>query len=363
MGTQPLRNNIISRMTKISSIAFVFLLVNFLEVVVSDDTSWCKNVKHHHHDHAKDCKDVPWWFCEATAIVMSCDTDLMKRHCPVTCNSCDYCVDAIGSTKCWIRDLDPWFCKGKDAFYCRRTCKKCDPNGHWTNWSEWSACSKTCGAGEKEQTRTCTNPKPQHGGKPCEGENKATASCNDGPCPIDGGWSNWGKWGECSVTCGDGKQSRERQCNNPKPQHGGANCKGDATGTQICNSGPCPIDGGRSDWSKWGACSATCGNGTKEKSRTCTNPKPQHGGKDCQGENKATGACNNGPCPVDGGWSDWSKWGDCSTTCGNGTKEKSRSCTNPKPQHGGKACQGENKATGACNNGPCPVDGGWSDWS
>ena len=40
-------------------------------------------------------------------------------------------------------------------------------NGNYTSWSVWSECSATCGGGIQERTRTCTHPKPQNGGKDC----------------------------------------------------------------------------------------------------------------------------------------------------------------------------------------------------
>ena len=34
-------------------------------------------------------------------------------------------------------------------------------------------------------------------------------------CPIDGNWSDYGVWSECSKHCGGGSQTRRRTCNNP----------------------------------------------------------------------------------------------------------------------------------------------------
>ena len=47
-------------------------------------------------------------------------------------------------------------------------------DGGWTSfkpWSEWTQCSRSCGGGlrERKRYRHCTNPRPLHGGKKCEG--------------------------------------------------------------------------------------------------------------------------------------------------------------------------------------------------
>ena len=43
----------------------------------------------------------------------------------------------------------------------------------------------------------------------------------------------------------------------------------------------------------------SCGGGTHSRSRSCDNPKPAHGGKDCSklGPASESKACNNQPCP------------------------------------------------------------------
>ena len=56
-------------------------------------------------------------------------------------------------------------------------------NGGFTAWSAYSACSKTCGGGKKVTTRTCTKPKPMHGGKTCDGLYTYEKTCNTHSCP------------------------------------------------------------------------------------------------------------------------------------------------------------------------------------
>ena len=66
---------------------------------------------------------------------------------------------------------------------------------------------------------------------------------------MDGGWSDFGSWTECSASCGGGIRTRVRACTNPAPENGGADCVGDSVKTQECNTHSCDlVDGGWSDW-------------------------------------------------------------------------------------------------------------------
>ena len=51
-------------------------------------------------------------------------------------------------------------------------------DGNFTIWTNWSNCSRTCGVGEQERTRSCTNPAQRGEGKPCSGNESETKSCN-----------------------------------------------------------------------------------------------------------------------------------------------------------------------------------------
>ena len=57
------------------------------------------------------------------------------------------------------------------------------------------------------------------------------------------------------------------------------------------------IDGGYTEFSE-SECSVTCGGGTKNLTRTCTNPPPSNGGKDCSelGPAEKTVRCNEAIC-------------------------------------------------------------------
>ena len=59
---------------------------------------------------------------------------------------------------------------------------------------------------------------------------------------MNGGYSKWSAFEECSEECGGGEQSRSRSCDNPKPAHGGKDCSdiGPAMETKPCNTQACP---------------------------------------------------------------------------------------------------------------------------
>ena len=137
----------------------------------------------------------------------------------------------------WWCPLPPCALKGTNSLCLPNSCddnwcslnRNCRVrNGHWSEWS--AECSATCGGGV--QTRSCTNPAPQNGGKACAGGN-ATRPCNTQHCPIDGHWS---AWSPCDVSCGGGVQTRN--CTTPKD--GGKACSGIIYTARPCNSHPCP---------------------------------------------------------------------------------------------------------------------------
>ncbi|KAL5248468.1 hypothetical protein ACHWQZ_G017606 [Mnemiopsis leidyi] len=227
-------------------------------------------------------------------------------------------------------------------------------DGGWSSYGGWSECTKPCGTGTQTRTRTCTNPAPQYGGADCTGTAEETQNCNTHPCPIDGGWSGYGGLSLCTKPCGTGTQTRTRTCTNPAPQYGGADCTGTAEETLNCNTHPCPIDGGWSGYGGWSLCTETCGTGRQTRTRTCTNPAPQYGGADCTGTAEETQNCNTHTCPIDGGWSVNGEWSKCTKPCGTGRQTRTRTCTNPAPQYGGADCTGTAEETQDCNTDPCP---------
>ena len=58
---------------------------------------------------------------------------------------------------------------------------------------------------------------------------------------VDGGWSEWTGWSQCTKTCGTGTQQISRKCNDPVPQHGGHDCGADNSQSRDCNKLPCKL--------------------------------------------------------------------------------------------------------------------------
>ncbi len=59
--------------------------------------------------------------------------------------------------------------------------------------------------------------------------------------PVNGDWSSWINSGTCSKTCGGGLQNQTRTCTSPAPANGGAQCVGPATQQIACNTQACPV--------------------------------------------------------------------------------------------------------------------------
>ena len=57
---------------------------------------------------------------------------------------------------------------------------------------------------------------------------------------VDGNWTEWSTWTECSTSCGGGIMSKYRTCSDPEPQFNGLNCSGNNTENEYCSEHNCP---------------------------------------------------------------------------------------------------------------------------
>ena len=236
----------------------------------------------------------------------------------------------------------------------------CPIDGGWAEWSAWSGCSASCEGGTKTRTRSCTDPSPQHNGRPCAGSANMTVFCYHGPCPKGGGWSTWTNWSSCSKSCANGTRTRSRICDDPTSSPGGSTCLGNPNQTSSCNEEPCPVVPEWSSWTSWTSCSKTCSVGTQSRLRSCSTPSRTPTA--CQGNSSERRNCSLPPCPINGSWTPWSDWSECSSSCSTGTKVRSRTCTDPVPEYGGADCQEHSREVQPCSGGPCPPNGTWAAW-
>ncbi|XP_031560478.1 A disintegrin and metalloproteinase with thrombospondin motifs adt-1-like isoform X2 [Actinia tenebrosa] len=295
----------------------------------------------------------------------------MNIFCTKSCGKCkgrptvpqSTCMDRHRNCVSWARSGQ---CNKNPRYmlpYCPKSCGQCQRvqvvNGKWGSWGAPSTCSQSCGGGTQARYRTCNNPAPKNGGRACVGISKQTMSCNTQSCIIvvDGNWSSWGLYGPCSTSCGPGIKTRNRKCNNPAPQNGGKQCVGIYKHSESCKIKDClkAIDG---NWGSWSTslCSLTCGSGIQSRVRKCDNPPPQNGGSSCQGKSREVVRCNTQACPtepIDGKWSNWGTWTQCSRSCNGGFKSRYRECDNPFPSYGGQPCDGFYSERVACNTQRC----------
>ncbi|XP_006158186.1 LOW QUALITY PROTEIN: adhesion G protein-coupled receptor B2 [Tupaia chinensis] len=215
-------------------------------------------------------------------------------------------------------------------------------------WSPWSVCSLTCGQGLQVRTRSCVS-SPY--GTLCSGPLRETRPCNNSAtCPVHGVWEEWGSWSLCSRSCGRGSRSRMRTC--VPPQHGGKACEGPELQTKLCSMAACPVEGQWLEWGPWGPCSSSCANGTQQRSRKCSVAGPAWA--TCSGALPDPRECSNRECPVaDGKWGPWNAWSLCSKTCDTGWQRRFRMCQATGAQ--GYPCEGTGEEVKPCSEKRCPA--------
>merc|ERR1711871_698023 len=203
----------------------------------------------------------------------------------------------------------------------------------WLNWTEWSTCSKVCGGGNKIRTRVCKTP-PGHSEMGCLGPSQQLAKCNTHCCPVMGQYSEWTQWSECSKTCGGGMQFRSRLCDGAKC---GGRCYGQKTEARSCNNFCCPIDSEfLEEAGNYSKCSQDCGGGLRFRVKPAT--PPRCGGKHVsEHERVDSKGCNLDACNVDGGWSAWEPWEKCTEPKQQVTRQ--RFCNAPHARGAGQPCK------------------------
>lgn len=254
-------------------------------------------------------------------------------------------------------DVEPCNTQGCDCTDCQ-----------WTVWSEWGACTCT---GLKEHHREIST-HANDCGKGCEGARVESARCQpdcEGPV-LDCAFDSWSEWSACTVSCGGGQRQREREVN-AEASLGGRTCDGslkevDACNSQSCfESSPCEL----SEWTQWTKCSVSCGTGGQQTRVREVTDEASHNGKGCTAVLKELRGCSGEKCGgaiIDCEWGAWTDYGSCSVSCGGGHKTRSRTITQA-PRHDGKLCEARSKSeVVGCNTFPCSgaecTDGQWGEW-
>ncbi|XP_062513020.1 coadhesin-like isoform X2 [Corticium candelabrum] len=211
----------------------------------------------------------------------------------------------------------------------------------WMAWAEWSQWS--CKSSERERTRT-----RQCYEKRCASDSDHYSST----CPSffsseaqTVSWSAWSLWSQWTASCGNRVRHQRRNCTlelcTPP-----TSCNGQSNQTDTDTNPPCcPVSATWLAWTNWQEWSATCGNRTRTRRRTCNTQAVSCGGlASCSGlaaENvtDSTPSC----CPVDAVWTGWSSWSMWSKTCDTRMKQRTRVCL-------AALCGGNNKCVGSSQN-------------
>eukprot|EP00435_Cladocopium_sp_Y103_P017155 s62_g4.t1 len=268
-------------------------------------------------------------------------------------------------------------CQASETMQTTRCPRECGEQLYWCAWSEWtkfSTCTKTCGAGNhvRQRTLAMTDQRPSSplavasSKKDCEGTVQDVQPCNLPACeacaPKDCELSEWSEWSSpfCEGIC-----TRHRRVAVPNNECGKP-CEGTLKSTKPCEANCHDKDCVLGEWSSWSACASSLDN--KYRSRQVLEPGAFNGKACSLNSLNETASCLTGPnAPVDCSFTEWKEWNECSHSCGNGQQSRSRAVAT-QASKGGKACLGSLKSLKRCKIRPCAekstgIDCIWEQWS
>ncbi|XP_076123623.1 A disintegrin and metalloproteinase with thrombospondin motifs 9 [Alosa pseudoharengus] len=266
--------------------------------------------------------------------------------------------------------------------------------GHKTQWrfGSWTQCSASCGKGTRMRYVSCRD---NQGGvaeeSACAHLPRPTARevCQVVAC---GQWKVL-EWTPCSVSCGQGKATRQVVCVNFSDQVVDVSeCDPDdrPAREQECAMPQCPSRPtdhgsfpaipksvppaggsdsrrGRNQWrtGPWGACSSTCAGGFQRRVVVCQDENGYTANNcDESSQPNEQRSCESGPCPQ---WV-YGNWGECTKSCGGGIKTRLVACQRPNGERfNDLSCEILDKPPDReqCNTQSCPSNPHWSadTWS
>ncbi|XP_032067588.1 A disintegrin and metalloproteinase with thrombospondin motifs 9 isoform X2 [Thamnophis elegans] len=276
-------------------------------------------------------------------------------------------------------------------------------SSHRTQWrfGSWTSCSATCGKGTRMRYVSCRDdygsvadePACFHLPKPSATEACLVISC--------GRWKAL-EWSSCSVTCGQGKVTRQILCVDYNDQSIDRNecdaedilateqdcsmpsCQQINPGNRPANPFPYPDyhqknnrgghpnrnqghGHGGNQWrtGPWGACSSTCAGGFQRRVVVCQDENG-YAADNCDARMKPDElrSCESGPCPQ---WA-YGSWSECTKSCGGGTRTRLVVCQHSNGERfTDLSCEILDKPPDReqCNMQDCPRDAAWNagPWS
>jgi len=257
----------------------------------------------------------------------------------------------------------------------------CDPEPIeclMSDWTDWTDCTRTCGGGYQEKHRL-VKVLPQFGAPDCPPHLAYTRPCGEEPCSvIECTLSDWTSWSECTTSCGPGTETRSREVTPFDDTDSVLICDAALEQVRVCrHQPPCEddVDCVWGNWSEWSECSVSCGEGMQNRSREIE-VYPQGAGALCEVLNSTVEIqpcsipCSGESECVDGLWSDWNDWSECSATCLGGTRYRHRDVAVQPSDCGTKLPSGLSTEIEGCNEEtPCEAEiqnctfSDWSGWS